>query len=208
MLPPLHYHSLTLVSCLQVPPTVIDAAAPAPSAREAARALGLALLPPLFRSLTHAHDAVRGLVASLLQGLLTSSWTPADALALAPLPPGPTLAPLSPLPPLHAPGWAAGVVAACIHAAGAAFAHSELVGRTAERSLGGGGEGVEAQAQQLASVRAAKAVCESVLRLLENAPSLPTACTTPYALPLLPFVLLAQRHTDLLVAGACEEGRG
>lgn len=184
---------------------MIDAAAPAPTAREAARALGLALLPPLFRALTHAHDAVRGLVASLIQGLLTSSWTPADALAPAALPPGPTLAPLAPLPSLHAPGWAAGLVAALVHAAGAAFSHSELIGRTAERGLGGGGgegggEGESKQAQ-LASVRAAKAACESALRLLENAPALPTACTTPYALPLLPFVLLAQRHTDLLVAG-------
>ena len=129
---------------------------------------------------------------------------------------------LSPLPSLHRPGWAAAPVAALAHAAAAAFAHSELIGRTAERGLltlvgsGGGaatsvGEPQQQSQQgggagpQLASVRAAKAACESVLRLLENAPALPTAATLPYVLPLLPFLLLAQLHTDLIVAG---EGRG
>ena len=50
---------------LPVPPT---ATAPgAPSARSVADGLGRALLPHLFRALTNTHDAVRGLVASMLQ---------------------------------------------------------------------------------------------------------------------------------------------
>ena len=59
---------------------------------------------------------------------------------------------------------------------------------------------------RLARARAEETLGARTLRSLPReelpyAPALPSACTTPYALPLLPFVLLAQRHADLHVAG-------